>query len=245
MDWEDWKNDIADKLYMDVSDPSLELQFPLWAQDVELRLQRDLNLVDASVTDTSTTVTPNSRNYAAPMVSVGSLTYPKFVVIEQLTVLSPVGAPSATSVRNRLLPVSKEFLDVIAPSDQAPTTPSIPRYVCPLGSGTFLLGPAPDAAYTMELYGDQRFVPLGSDQPTNFLSIFFPDLYKAATMVYAAGWKQNFGQASDNPQMAVSWNAVYMELLKGASAEEARKKYIETGWNPPAPAAAPATPEVA
>lgn len=245
MDWEDWRNDIAGKLYMDVSDPDLELQFPLWAQDVELRMQRDLNLVDANVVDITSTVTANSRTYTEPTVNINGVAFPKFVVVEHLTIVTPVGAVTSASVRQRLLPVSKDFLDAVAPSDAAPTTPSIPRYVCPLGSATYLIGPAADAAYVMELYGEQRFVPLSAENPVNFLSIFYPDLYKAASMVLAAAWKQNFGQASDNPQMALSWNAYYMELLKGAGAEEARKKYIETGWNPPAESPPMPMPQVA
>ena len=46
---------------------------------------------------------------------------------------------------------------------------------------------------------------------TTWLGDNVPDLFFCACMVEAAGWMQNFGAQSDNPQMALSWEARYAE----------------------------------
>ena len=105
-----------------------------------------------------------------------------------------------------------------------------------------LLGPAPDATYTLTGYGTQRETTLSATYPTTFISQNLPDLFWAASMIFWSGYTKNFGAMADNPQQSVSWEAEYQRLLKGGAVEEARKKFQAQGWQAqaPTPTATPA-----
>jgi hypothetical protein len=62
-----------------------------------------------------------------------------------------------------------------------------------------------------------------------------------ASMVYVSAYQRNFGRQSDDPAMAVSYEAQYQTLLRGAAVEEARKKFEGSGWTSqsPSPTATP------
>lgn len=89
-----------------------------------------------------------------------------------------------------------------------------------------LVGPWPDAAYTVEVVGSVRPPQLSASVATSPLSVFFPDLLIAASMVFAAGYQRNFGSAVDDPKMAVTWESHYQALLPAAKGEEARKIFM-------------------
>jgi hypothetical protein len=57
-----------------------------------------------------------------------------------------------------------------------------------------------------------------------------------ASMIFVSGYQRNFGRASDDPAMAQSYEAQYQTLLKGATVEEARKKFESSGWTSQSPA---------
>jgi len=82
---------------------------------------------------------------------------------------------------------------------------------------------------------------LSATNPTTFISLYLPDVFIMASMIYVSGYQRNFGRQSDDPAMAQSYENQYQTLLKGAAVEEARKKFESTGWTSqsPSPVASP------
>jgi hypothetical protein len=105
-----------------------------------------------------------------------------------------------------------------------------------LNTTTILLGPWPDGGYTIEIVGTTRATPLSNANQSNYLSNQLPDVYIAAAMIFASGWMRNFGAQMDNPQMAMSWETQYQNLLKSATVEEFRRKFQASAWSSMSPA---------
>jgi hypothetical protein len=51
-----------------------------------------------------------------------------------------------------------------------------------------------------------------------------------ASMIYISGYQRNFGRQSDDPAMAVSYESQYEVLLKAATTEENRKKFLASAY---------------
>ena len=109
-------------------------------------------------------------------------------------------------------------------------------------SNTVAVGPYPDESYPIVVRGTQRLPSLWQyntdpDASTlyTFISAYLPDLLLMASMIYLSGYQRNFGRQSDDPQMAVSYEQQYQALLKGASVEEARKRFAASAWTSQAP----------
>jgi hypothetical protein len=117
----------------------------------------------------------------------------------------------------------------------------LPKYFVPFNDNLFLVGPYPDQPYYVEIVGTYRPDSLSSSNQTTFISLYLPDLFIMASMVYVSGYQRNFGRQSDDPAMAQSYENQYQTLLKGAAVEEARKKFEASGWTSqsPAPVASP------
>ena len=94
----------------------------------------------------------------------------------------------------------------------------VPQYFALVDDVTVLLGPFPDQAYTAEVIGKFRPLPLYDPLSINgsWLSVYLPDLFLAAAMVAAAGYQKNFGAQGDDPRSALSWETNYQTLLERA-----------------------------
>ena len=196
----------------------------------EQRIYRDLDLVNTIVVDTTTTFSSGSRTLTLPST---------WVVVEEINAFSSAGTTSSNGTRNPLLPSTREFINYSYPSNS--TFQGIPQYWNLLNQQTVIVGPTPDAAYSVEIIGTQRPTPLSASNSTTFLTAYLPDLFVAASMVFGAGYQRDFGAQSDNPQMATSWESQYAALLKSAMTEEMRKKFTAEGWTSknPTPIATP------
>lgn len=226
-------NSIANLMPVSAADPGFQTMLPNMIDDAEQRLYRELDLLNTIVRDSSATLATGTRNFALP-TSIGT-----FVVTEDINVITPVGTlDPEQGVRNPLTPCSKEMLDVMWPSVTGST---VPQYFAMVTQGNIVVGPWPDQTYTVEVVGTQRPVPLSSTNATTLLSVYFPDLLVAASMVFASGYMKNFGAAVDDPKMGVTWDAHYGSLMQSAQTEENRKKFAMAGWSSkqPAPAATP------
>jgi hypothetical protein len=95
---------------------------------------------------------------------------------------------------------------------------------------TIILGPWPDANYQVEVIGTIRPTPLSATNTTTFLTTYLPDLFLAASMIFASGYQRDFGSQADNPQQSASWEMQYEKLFASANAEELRKKFSGLGW---------------
>jgi len=216
------------------SEPNFVTILPSIIEYAENRIQRDMDLLAAFTTDTTSSLTASNRTFTLPS---------QIQVLQQINVLTPHTATFANGLRNPLLPVTKEFLDAVYGSS---TGASVPQYFAMINPTTVIVGPWPNQNYPVEIVGTQNLpslYTLGQSNPaaTTYISIDLPDLFMAASMVYGTGYQQNFGAQSDNPQMAQSWENQYQLLLKSADAEDERRKFASSGWTSysPTPQATP------
>lgn len=215
---------IANLAIVPTSDPNFQILIPQMITYAENRIYRDLDLLSTVQTYTSASATAGNRNVTIPQGT--------FVTIQNVNVLTDV------STRNPLLPVTKEFLDNTWGSS---TGAGLPKYFALLNDTTIILGPWPSNLYPLEIIGTIRPDSLSSTNTTTFISLYLPDLFIMASMVFISAYQRNFGRQSDDPQMAMSYEAQYQTLLKGATVEEFRKKFESVGWTSmsPSPVAAP------
>ena len=222
---------IANMAVVDPANTEFLITLPQAITYAENRIYRDLDLLNTSVANTYT-LTTGSRQL--------SLTGYPFVVSEQINIITPVGQTDPDAVgatRNPCLPVTKEFLDQVYGSS-AVANRGVPQYFAPFNDNLFYFGPAPDAAYTVEIVGTERPASMSSTNLSTFISLYLPDLFIMASMIYIAAYQRNFSSASGNdPQMPVTYETQYQALLKGAMVEEARKKYESSGWTSLSPSA--------
>src|SRR5262249_51920914 len=125
-----------------------------------------------------------------------------------------------TTSRQALVPVSKEYINFTWPADTPLTTPSIPTMFAMLTDQTIITAPPPDQPYGVEVVGTVRPLALSAANTSTLLTTFLPDVFLAASMIFASGFQKNFGSQSDNPQMAQSWETQYQSLKSSAQVEE-------------------------
>lgn len=216
-------NSLANLLVVPTSDTGFQTDLPNIIDDAELRIYRDLDLLDASVRDSASALTAGNRNFTLPS------TNGTFIVTDEINVITPAGTTNPDSgTRNALVPTSSEMLNSLWPNVTGST---VPQYYAMVNQNLIIVGPWPAAAYQVEVVGTIHPTPLSSSNVTTVLSVFFPDLLIAASMVRAAGYQKNYGQGVDDPKQAVSWESHYQQLLKSAGVEEARKNFEGPGWS--------------
>jgi len=230
-----YKSQIATMAVVEETDPAFTTILPQMITYAENRIYRDLDFLFTSTSVTGYSLTAGNRTLTIPE---GTL-----VVSEQINVLTPAGQTNpdnGVTTRNSCLPVTKEFLDIVYGSG-AVANRGMPRYFAPFNDNVFLFGPVPDQAYGVEIVGTFRPASLSASNTETFISQYLPDLFIMASMIYVSAYQRNFGRANDDPQMAITYESQYQALLKGASVEEARKKFEASGWSSqsPAPVATP------
>jgi len=189
----------------------------------ENRMYRDLDFLFTSVANSSYACTLGSRQINVPAGT--------FVVPEQINLITPAGTVDPDQgTRVPLTPTTKEFLDACYGSGLA-SNRGQPKYFAPFDDYTFLLGPYPDGAYQVELVGTIRPASMSATNLTTFISLYLPDLFIMASMIYISAYQRNFGRANDDPQMAVTYESQYKALLAGAMSEENRKKFEAAAWS--------------
>jgi hypothetical protein len=151
-----------------------------------------------------------------------------FLVLDDVNVLTPATALSSNGSRHPLTYVTPSVIDYIYPANTLAT--GVPQYYSRLNSTSIIVGPVPDAGYRVEVRGTQRPTPLSSGNPTTILTTMLPDLFIAASMVFASAYMRNFSAEGDNPQMAVGWEQQYNKLKESANAEELRKSFQSAAW---------------
>lgn len=215
---------LANFLVIPITDANLIAAIPNIIDDAEQRAYRDLDLQNTIFRDSSVALVAGNRNFA----EAASTTNGPFLVTQQLNVITPAGTTNPDlGTRNPLLPTTKEMLDVLFPSA---TGSGIPQYFAPINQNNFIVGPWPDAAYTVEVVGTQRPAPLSVSNTTTLLSTYFTDVFFAAGLACGYGYMKDYGAVSDDPQSGVSWEKKYQMQLKSAITEEARKRYQAQGW---------------
>jgi len=193
----------------------------------EQRIYRELDLPYTNTTDSSATVTAGQRTFNLP-TSLGT-----FIVVDYLNIITPSTATPTIGSRTALIPTSRDFIDIVYPSNATAT--GTPVYFGMVSNTQVLLAPVPDAAYPVEVIGTIRPTPLSVANPTTILTSYVPDLFMAASMVFASGYMRNFGSQADDPKMSQSWENQYQTLKASAQTELARQRFESWGWSSGSP----------
>lgn len=223
---------LANGLVIPPTDANYLSFLPTIIDDGEQRIYRELDLLATIVRDQSATLTPNARGFTLPQ-SLG-----RFVVVESINVFTPA---ATVANRNPLIAASREYIDFCYGSATPLTSPSVPQFYGMVTDQQIVVGPPPDAAYTVEVIGTIRPTPLSATNTTTYLTLYLPDLFFAECMIIGYGYLKDFGAMADDPQGSVSWATHYKDLWDSANTEENRKKYASQGWTAkqPAPIATP------
>ena len=216
---------IATMAVVDAADPAFLIILPQMITYAENRIYRDLDFLFTSIATTAYGLTAGSRQISVPAGTI--------VVPEQINVLVGSSNPDLAT-RTPLLPTTKEFLDTVYGSG-AVANRGVPQYFCPFDDYTFLVGPYPDQNYSCEIVGTYRPDSMSATNKTTFISLYLPDLFIMASMIYVSDYQRNFGRANDDPQMAVTYESQYQALLKSAMMEENRKKFEAAAWSSQSP----------
>jgi hypothetical protein len=233
MDYDTLINQVSNLAVIGSTDANFQTMVPGMIADAEGRCYRELDLLAARVT-TTTTLSSGNRNVTIP----SSAGY--YRVIENLNVMTTVGQLSSNGTRAPVSPASRDFIDNVYPSGQSNT--GVPLFWAMDSDVNIILGPSPDAAYTAEIRGMIQPTPLSSANSTTFLTDNLPDLFVAACMIFVSGYMRDFGAGSDDPKMSGSWQQHYASLFQSANIEALRQKYQSGGWThaQPSPIATPA-----
>lgn len=199
------------------TDANFVIYLPRMIEYAENRLFRDMDFLNTMKEADTGDLTAGNRVITVP----GNIT-----IVQSAAVVTPASTPAASGTRKPLQRVSVEALNFLAPTG----TQGIPIWYALIDETNMALGPTPDAAYRVAVYGQYQPAPLSIGNSPTFLSTNFPDLYVAASLVFGFGEQQNFGAQSDNPQAAMSWETQYQTLLKAADLNEDRKKAWSAAW---------------
>ena len=248
--YSEYVTQIATMAVVAETDPAFVTILPSMITYAENRMYRDIDFMftSTSLHGLSFVLTPGNRNLSFDIFLLSNRDGQEgtFVVSEQINLLTDANGDAAdttdpdTCVRTPLLPTTKEFLDAVYGSSLEANWGK-PQYFVPFNETLFFVGPVPDQAYPVEVVGTYRPPSLSASNPTTFISLYLPDVFIMASMIYISAYQRNFGRANDDPQMAVTYESQYQALLKSALVEEARKKFDASGWSSqsPSPVATP------
>lgn len=202
----------------------------------EQRCYRELDLLSTVVRDTGGSCTANARNFTLPQ------TGGRFVVVNGINVVTPVGSTTSNGTRKRLTQASLDAMDMLWPSEAAASATTVPVNFAMVTDQTLVFGPPPGAAFQVEVIGTIRPTPLSPTNTTTYLTLYLPDLFFAAAMIAVAGWQRDFGAQTSDPTLSQSWEAQYKTFFASAFTEEERKRFASFGWTSMSPTPIAATP---
>lgn len=198
------------------------------------RICRQVDFLEFSSAQSAAAMTPGNRN-----VNISALS-PQIVVMEQVNIITPISTAPDSGTRNPLTPVSKPYLDLVY---NAPTPAGLPEVFCMINTASFIVGPYPDQAYGVEVFGTYRPAPISAVTDTTWLCDNLVEVFIAACMVRLSGWRKDYLAAgSDDPQGAGYWESQYGKLMDGVDMEEARKSFSSSGWTSKQPSRASTPP---
>lgn len=224
-----WQSSIANLASIPNGDANFQQMLPNCIDDAEQDMYRTLDLLNTVVNDSNKALSTGRHDFALPS------TTGTFVVVQQFNVITPFGTTQPDlGTRNTLVPASKEMIDFLFPSSVGS---GVPQYFAMVTQTVAYLGPWPDQAYQAEIIGTQRPQPLSSTNVTTLLSVYFPDLFVARSMVFVNAYMKNFGASVDDPQAGITWEKHYQTMLMSAQTEEQRKKFASESWSDKTPSA--------
>lgn len=211
---------VANLLPINVTNTQFQNMLPSMIEYAEQRIYRELNLLETRVANSTLTTTPNSRDFTLPNPSAGP-----YITVVGINVITPANTPLlAGGTRNSIPSRSRMLVDFMCPSDLA-TSPVVPKMYYMRNQNTVIIGPSSTVPYYIEVVGTIRPYPLSPTNPNTYLTTFLPDLFTAASMVFAGNYLRDFGQEAGGANIAQGWEQEYQALFASANAEETRKRY--------------------
>lgn len=227
-----WKTTISTLTVIEETDADLLQILPQCIDYAENRLYGELDLLN-TVTRQTGALTASNRNFTLPSASG------RFVVTNGINIITPSSATNPDDgALNQCLPTTRDYLDAVWPSV---TGAGLPVNYAMITDQTVVFGPWPDAAYTAQVIGTVRPTPLSVSNTTTPLTLYWPQLFVAASMVFMAGYMRDYGSQADDPKLAQSWETQYGLLFASANVETNRSKYASGAWSSmqPTPIATP------
>lgn len=223
LDYTTYVSQLSNLMVIGSTDANFITFLPGCIDYAEQRIYRDLDLLYTQATDATKQVSSGVQEFTLS-TAVGT-----FITVDQFNIVTPAATLSSAGTRIPLTPVSPEFINSAFPTATSSLT-GVPEYYAMRSNTLVLLGPVPDGAYYAECIGIQRPASLSSANSSTILTQYIPDVFMAASMVFAAGYMRDFGSQADNPGMSQSWENQYNLLLKSASVEQLRAKHESEGW---------------
>lgn len=209
---------------------NLMVMLPNIIDYAELRMYRDLDLLTTLVPLVTTSI-PFNRNLAVPSTAI---------VVQSANMITPANTIPDNGTRNPMTRTTIEFINAAYPqSTTLGISPSVSQYYALQNNNTFSVGGSnytaifsspPDNTYLVEFMSTVRPTPLSAANANTVLTQFFPDMFLAASMIFAAGYQRDFSAQSDDPKLAQSWENQYQLLKSSAETEELRKKAMSSDW---------------
>ncbi len=214
-------------------DAPLQTALPQALNYAELRIQRDIDFLNARSSNTYTLIAGSN---------LLSIPINDFLIVETFEITQNNGAQVVNSTP--LTPVSREFIQNcysgLAQAGQ-------PKFFAMAGD-TFgdsgdtninvLFGPPPNYAYPVRVNGVIRLPSLAqyasvgvADTGYTYISEFLPDMLMMASMIYISAFQRGFSSTSDDPNMGQSYEKQYQALRLGAISEENRKKFLGSAFS--------------
>lgn len=220
---------IATMAVVSPTDDNFLIALPQAITYAENRMYRELDLLSTS--DALPFQLTAGNRYLDISGGVGNF---PFVITEQINVITPsteTNPDSSSATRNPCIATTKEFVDQVYGSS-APANRGVPQYFVPFNDNSFLIAPTPDLNYIVEIIGVTRPASLSATNKTTFLSIYMPDIFIMASMIYISAFQRNFSSISANdPQMPINYESQYKVLMASATVEEDRKKFEASAWS--------------
>lgn len=225
MNYTSYVASLANLMATDPATPEFQIFLPDCIAYAEDRIYREIDLLNTVVANSTQNLTAGNRAFALPTNGVNGV----FYTVTGINVITPQGVQPDAGTRNQLAAVSLDYLNAVWNSNKVL---DVPQNFAMINQFNVAVGPWPNANYTVEVVGTIQPQALSSSNTTTFLTQFLPDLFLAASMIFASGYQRDFGSQSDNPAQAQSWESQYQTLLKSALLLELRKKFAGPGWGP-------------
>jgi hypothetical protein len=217
-----WVTTVANLAVVDETDTNLVQILPSTIDYAEQRIYRELDLLDTVTRQTGTLV-------VGPTVLTLPTSSGRFVVTNNINVITPSTTTNPDlGTRNQCIPVSRDYIYSAWPDA---TVTGLPTCYAMISDQAVIFGPPADATYTVEVVGTIRPTPLSASNTTTYLTLYLPDLFVAASMVFISGYLKNYSSQSDDPKMSTSWESQYQALFASANVEEQRKRYASGAWS--------------
>lgn len=203
----------------------------------EDRIYKEMTFLGTRAQDASLTFSGSTRS-----LNLQNMTT-KIIVPEGVAAITPVGTVPALGTRVQFQAASLDVIDMFWPDERVTAAPDDvdERYWAMLDAYTIVVEPTPDDTYVAEITGLFMPTALSSTNTTTYITLTYPALFVACTMIFLSGYLRNFGAQADNPKMSASWEDQYKILAASTVMEEQRRRSQGIGWsaNAPAPLAKP------